>query len=180
MLEWLNTNGTAIQAIAAIVGAFSTAVLTVLTWRYVRLTRSLSQIASAQMRHLETAAAAATEQARRSLGTLALRLHAQLSLLDAAEVRQDAVRRFAGITNEDTSELERLARVVGDPSLTHASVAAVSLRWLLGLFTRISSTNPGHGYQLEPSEAEIYARCMREAHQALEAIVADARMAVTP
>lgn len=168
---WLNANGVAIQAIAALIAAASTVVLVVLTRRYVHLTREISGVAVAQLKHLEESQVRQAREGHRAFGALALRLKAQAAFLDSSQVRQEELREFAGISDDDTRELERLAHSISDPASGHAALAAVGLRWLLGLIHRVKASNPGHGYPISPSETANYFASLRHAHDALDDII---------
>src|SRR5689334_19490623 len=48
LLTWLDTHGTAVQAVVAVVGLFITAALVLITWWYVHLTDEISRTAQLQ------------------------------------------------------------------------------------------------------------------------------------
>jgi hypothetical protein len=48
MLDWLNHNAGAVQATGSILAALLTAILVAITWQYIRLTKSLADVAYAQ------------------------------------------------------------------------------------------------------------------------------------
>ena len=74
MLQWLNLNSGAIQALTSVLTLAVTAVLAIITWRYVRLTKDLTDVARAQLRGEREALAAR----RRELRTLAAMLRKHL------------------------------------------------------------------------------------------------------
>ena len=139
--KWLNQNSAAIQAVATVVSVLVTAALALITWRYVRLTRTLAEATQAQAEFLRQAVKA------RKRELLAVVKMLRILVGHLPEIRQhgEQMRGAATWDNNDLADLKRLASEFGTLAGQRAAVATSSLLWLKERLDEVKATNPGLG-----------------------------------
>lgn len=167
-MNWLDTHASAIQALASIAAVAVTVVLAVLTWWYVRLTRSLADTALQQMEHVKHAATTARRQAAISLEALAKRLRLPLAALDPTGPKPKQVREYSLLSRDDISDLEELAREVNAEAMRYAGKAAVSLRKILGVIEDAKPVNPTLGWRPSDTQVKVWVGAMDAGPKMLE------------
>ncbi len=73
MWEWLNHNAGSVQAATSVVTVVLTAVLVIVTWQYVRLTRRLADVATVQLKSQEKASVAESRELHNLISRLTTR-----------------------------------------------------------------------------------------------------------
>jgi hypothetical protein len=132
MWVWLNSNAGAFQAVSATVTALVTVILVFITARYVGLTKTLAETASAQMQALGTAA----ESRRRELRARAEFLLFALRSLPDPSRRQTTETR---VKWEDTFDFDRFVTLAAEVSSSASSNAATVVSEMTWLADRASS-----------------------------------------
>ena len=126
MLESMNQNAAAIQAVASILAVVLTGVLVIVTWQYVRLTARLAHVAHRQLEAQE-----AVVQARRRELLACLKLfRILLAGLPQTLEKAEQIRMASSWDEGDLDKLQRLSAELDDVSGQHAALAVGSLRWL--------------------------------------------------
>lgn len=143
MWNLLNENAGAIQAIGSVVTAAVTAILVVVTWRYVHLTERLATAAAAQLEFQREAEVGKT----RELNAYVRLITAILASLPNDQPTADRVIRQA--INWGTDDLLRFQALASQLSLEageHAAAVATSMSWLAERVQAVKSTPPEVGY----------------------------------
>lgn len=139
-MHWLDQHAGSIQAISSIVGATITAVLALVTYWYVRVTRDIARSSAEQVKHIKEAAQIARQQNARALGGLALRLRVSLGSanLDSDSPRDNQLRAFVQVTNGDVADVESLSRNLDNTEIsTSANQAVAALREVVGFIQKV-------------------------------------------
>lgn len=145
MLQWLNLNSGAIQALTSVLTLAVTAVLATITWHYVRLTKDLADVARAQLRGEREALAAR----RRELRTLAAMLRKHLLTLpqgDDPRLSEAILTRVVEWGDFDFDRFRALASELSDVAGNHAATAEHLMRWIGELVHTIRAANRTTGY----------------------------------
>jgi hypothetical protein len=159
-MNWLNTNASAVQALATIASLIVTLVLAVLTAKYVRLTRRIADVALEQMQHIKLTRTTAQKQAARSLDALSRRIRIPLEKLDPAAPSHRQLREYNLLSQEDISALETLARDVNDQAVLYAGKVAVSLRKIFGLINEARGVNQSLGWAASGTQTTQWKEAM--------------------
>jgi hypothetical protein len=170
MMEWLNRFAPAIQALSSVAGLLVAGVLVWLTTKYVRLTRDIATSSLDQVKHIREAGRVIQQQDARALGSLALRIRVALGGVNSEAPNHGELRAFTGLTEQDTADLQALARQVNDRAINSASEAVGRLRVILGVLQAVKDVNLGTGWIPTAQEITKWKRAMESAHRALQEI----------
>jgi hypothetical protein len=162
VIDWLNSNAGAIQALASIAALAVAAILARLTARYVHLTKQLADSSLEQVKHIREIAESARVRDAAALRALSIRLRVPLSELSHTP-SFDELRRFDYIDAGDVADLESLARSVGGDALFHATRAILSLRALLGMVAKVKAINEGTGWLPRENDTSLYRSAVQSA-----------------
>jgi hypothetical protein len=148
-MNWLDQHAGSIQAIASIVAVSITAVLAVVTWRYVRLTRTIADSSVEQVRYIKEAAQAGQRQNLLALQHLAFRMRVTL---EAVSLTRPGILSYSQPTENDVADLDALARLSPNtPILKSARTAVMALRNILKIVAIAQeSDRPGHAWTPAP------------------------------
>lgn len=170
VMNWFRDNAAAIQALSSVAGLLVAGILAILTWRYVRVTREIAPLSLEQVKHIREASAIAQRNSGRALQCLALRLRVGLGQLNSDVPRHSELLSFASLTESDISDLEALARHVGDQTIGFASEAAAALRVLNGVMLRAKQVSRTQGWSANDKEAQAWRTEFQAAHRSLKAV----------
>jgi hypothetical protein len=193
MMEWLNSNAAAVQALAAVTTVILTAVLARLTHGYVRLTKNIAdsaseqvEIARLQVAVSENLANASKEQralnqqrvdevkhqeetsiqeGKRELDRLAARLLTQLSG-SSSEPELDFLNRLEAISAQVLDSIRDAAEQAREPKVGNLESAIASLEGIADLQARVAAA-PEAPYIFSASERETYKTNLRNARAEL-------------
>jgi len=145
VLRWLNPNSGAIQALTSVLTFVVTGVLAIITWRYVRLTKDLADVARAQLRGQHEAAAARL----RELRTLSLILKTHLLRVPQQDDPRLSQAILIQVVEWGDFEFDRFRELASELSNTPGGQAAVAedrTKWIGDLVHKIRATPRGIGY----------------------------------
>ena len=151
-MNWLGTNSTAIQAMAAIANVAVAVILAFLTAKYVRLTRSIAQASADQIGYMRDLATSTRKQQASALAALVTRLRVPIAALPPDSPDHSKLYHYAQLAEDDIRTLETLARGVDAQAITLASKAAVPLHNVIGFIRQARGIALNYGWT--PTEAE--------------------------
>jgi hypothetical protein len=165
VLQWLNLNSGAIQALTSVLTLAVTAVLAIITWRYVRLTKDLADVARAQLRGEREALAAR----RRELRTLAAMLRKHLLTIpqgDDPRLSEAILTQVVEWGDFDFDRFRALASELSDVAGNHAATAEHRMRWIGELVHTIRAAHRGTGYDWSPFPTQEFKQAWVDAYYA--------------
>lgn len=169
LLDFLNDNSGALTFIA-------TAVLAILTARYVVLTGQLAKNSKDQVDALQKQVKAALDavgvQKRQSQGTLRILTDQLLQHLDGLHVSPMAIRHYevALWTETDLADLQALTPVAAPELAARAASAVPHLRYLSQNIEAVKHENPGNAFRLSQITEQRWKTAITTARSDLEAI----------
>jgi hypothetical protein len=141
--NFLNENAGAIQAIGSVVTAVVTAILVVVTRRYVHLTERLATAAAAQLEFQKEAEVGKTHELNAYVKLIA----AILASLPNDQQTADRVMRHAiNWSPDDLLRFQALASQLSLEAGEHAATMATSMSWLAERVQDVKNTPPSAGY----------------------------------
>jgi hypothetical protein len=170
VLHWLNLNSGAIQALASVLTLAVTGVLAIITWRYVRLTKDLADVARAQLQGQHEAAAAR----QRELRTLSeiLRMHLlSIPVGDDPRLSQAILSQVVEWTDFDFDRLRALASELNEVAGGLAAIAENRMKWIGDLVHKIRATPPGIGYDWSKFPRQEFNQAWVDAYAAAGRII---------
>ena len=166
MVKWLNQNSAAIQAVATVASVLATAALALITWRYVRLTRTLAEATQAQAEFLREAVKAR----KRELLAVIKMLRILVGSLPEIREHGEQMREAASWDSNDLADLKRLASEFGTLAGQRAAVATPSLLWLKERVDDVKATDPRLGVNFNDFPWDRWDSELKRAKENLEAL----------
>jgi uncharacterized protein YukE len=171
MVDWLNHNAGAIEALTAIASLIVTGVLVGITWRYVRLTKKLAEAANAEL----LARTEAANARRRDLAANVQFLAKVVKSVPAVN-RSDfdrLIRNSIAWDEFDFGHFRALASEVS-PDAAHAAAEIESqMRRIQAIIAEVKSTPTGRGYDWSGFNWDEWEPRMRALKGALSSISSD-------
>jgi hypothetical protein len=147
-VSYLNRNAAAIQAVSAAVTTAVTIVLAIGTWKYVRLTKRLADVAAAQLQFQQDAE---TAKWRELWGLLKLVRRIVADLPD--ETRRAGfdkdIRQSIPWEQSDLARFQALAAQLGTIVGSNAAIAVSSIMWLGERITEVKAVPIQQGYDYD-------------------------------
>lgn len=163
ILNFLNENAPAIQALAAVVTMGATIVLVIVTKRYVRLTEGLATTARGQLAHTEQVAVSR----RRQLKSLVKALRVHVRTLPTSRERAAKIAQASVWDDADIIALLELAGEAGDKAATTAANAAPAFRWLKDQVAEVKAADKTKGVDWPRFPHDRWAEEMARVNDAL-------------
>lgn len=175
MLDWLNHNAAAVQALASVFSVVATVVLLRTTRQYVTLTQELARAAREQLRFQQRAVASESAQ----LKTLTEVFLGSLKRLPANESERDVIRSVTLWKHADVTTFGSLAAsALG--SRPEVQRVIQRLNWLHATAERIQQTDPAAADPWLQFSWNDWMRQLNEARVALEAVRGAAESGAPP
>lgn len=137
MLQFLNSNAGAIQALASCASVLVTLALFIITYRYVRLTQSLAESARKQM----SLQVGEREARRLQFTSLATALRELLKDLPHDQAQAEQIRHARTWSDAMLTGLARLAAEIGPATAADAAVAVGHIRFLQERIESVKKTD---------------------------------------
>jgi hypothetical protein len=153
MVQWLNENAGAIQALASVGSLVVTGLLAWFTYQYVRLTRDLVASSLEQTQHMKEIARAEQKQYACALGIFAFHLKNANGNLSDIPISTKLTESFF-LTESDITELRVLARKVNGKAVNLAIQATMSLRVIYGIIQKAKEESINKNILWQPTDQE--------------------------
>jgi hypothetical protein len=145
VLQWLNLNSGAIQALTSVLTLVVTGALAIITWHYVRLTKDLADVARAQLRGQQEASVARL----RELRTLTAILHKHLLSIPQQDDPRLSEAILVQVVEWGDFQFDRFRALASELSNSDGAAAAVAedrMKWIGDIVHKIRATPRGVGY----------------------------------
>jgi hypothetical protein len=170
MLDWLNRNAAAVQALASVFSVAATLVLLRITRQYVGLTQELARAAREQVRIQQRTVASEAAQ----LMTLIDVFLGSLKRFPVGESEGEAIRGVSLWKHADVSAFGTLASsLLG--TRPEVQRAIQRLNWLHSTADRVQQSAPDTKYDWKGFPWDDWKRQINEARSALQAVRIDAQ-----